>query len=557
MKVLTLLFFFWLSGSLFAEEAKIEINPTKPVVGESFQAFFRIFTDSSDEPLITFSPFNLEVIGKSNQGISTRTVYANGKLTVTREITIVYDLVAKRSGLAGLRDIRVQMGNKTIKHPMVNINILQEREEVPEVFVMADVSNKSVYLGQGILVRYYLYSKVPVNNLDVKKYPKLNNFLKRFLQEPDRSERVSVDGQLFLRSQIYGAKLFPEKIGELKIDPLYLSATYMKGGNHDPFGSFGMSGRMTKRTVSSEPVVIEVKPLPETGKTPEFTGLVGKHEFDLRIRNSRLIVNEPLEVKLTVSGGGALENLEAPKILSHPGLEEFESNGDLKIMNSDLATKVFDYTYLAKENMQLPARELTVTYFDPEKAKYVPVKLSIPEIVVAGGVAAPDKVDRESPAPAVAGPSEKKEEPQPKVLAEPVLFEAASWKKWLPLANLSLGVLAIVLALVWFIKKPNLSLHSSRHIPAAFKKDRFELGEFSRWLSPLILKTGKTPLTIIKEAQLSEESKRYFIDLLNGHDYKNYSTKGSESPYIYRSKHFKELGRYIESAKHENPSSPA
>lgn len=223
----------------YGDEVRVEINPTKPVAGRSFQAYFRVFTSEADDPLVNFSPGGVEVVGKSNQGISTRTIYANGKLTVTREITLVYDLVASRPGTSFLRDLTVQIGGKTLRHQAISIIILKEAEQLDDVFVMADVPKKSVFLGEGIIARYYLYSKVPVSNLDVKKYPKLNNFLKRFLQEPERTERVSVEGQLYMRTQIYAAKLFPEKIGEQKIDSLHLTATYPSSKSNDPFGAFG------------------------------------------------------------------------------------------------------------------------------------------------------------------------------------------------------------------------------------------------------------------------------------------------------------------------------
>lgn len=125
-----------------ADEVKIEINPTKPVAGEVFQAYFRIFTESDEEPSINFSPSGVEVVGKSNQGISTRTIYANGKLSVSREMTYVYDLVASKAGNSALRDITVQLGSKTLKHPMISLRILKEPEVQPEVFVMADVPKR-------------------------------------------------------------------------------------------------------------------------------------------------------------------------------------------------------------------------------------------------------------------------------------------------------------------------------------------------------------------------------------------------------------------------------
>lgn len=554
MKIISLLLMIIISLPVWANEVKVEINPTKPVAGEVFQAYFRIFTEIDDEPAINFSPSNIEVVGKSNQGISTRTIYANGKLTVTREMTVVYDLVSAKPGIANIRDITVQVGNKTIRHPTVTMSVLKEPEELADVFVMTDVPKKVLVIGEGVVARYYLYSKVPVSNLDIKKYPKLNGFLKRFLQEPERTERVSVDGQLYMRTQIYAAKLYPEKVGDLKIDPLQLSATYPSSRGGDPFGAFGMNRDFKTKTISSESIKIEVRPLPQP-IPPHFTGLVGPHEFQLQFGQSKLIVNEPLEIKLTVSGVGALENLEAPDLIQHPALEEFESNGDLKISDADNATKVFDYTFLAKENFNLPAKEITVSYFDPNSEKYVSTQLTIPEIVVAGGQPGQAKQPVQKDQPAA---QKTNVATQVRDLAAPLSVEEWQWKKWLPVVNFSLAAFAVLLSLGWMIKtKKFTGMKFSGDVPSTFKKGDFKLNEFVLWMTPLIRETGKSPLVIIKESPLPDESKRYFIDLLNANDYKDYSARKSQMEYKYQSGHFKELGRYIESARNENSSQPS
>ncbi|MFP5385486.1 MAG: hypothetical protein ACLGHN_05365 [Bacteriovoracia bacterium] len=550
MKSLLILLIVMFSSPLLANELKVEINPTKPVAGEVFQAYFRIFTDADEEPAINFSPSSVEVVGKSNQGISTRTVYANGKLTVTRELTIVYDLVAAKPGYAALRDIRVDLGGNIIKHPTVSFNVLKEAEEPSDVFVMADVPKKTLFLGEGVVVRYYLYSKVPVMNLDIKRYPKLNNFLKRFIQEPERTERVAVDGQLYMRTQIYAAKLYPEKTGELKVDSLQLSATYPNAKAGDPFGAFGLSKDYKTRSFKSETIKLQILPLPQPAP-PHFTGLVGQHDFQLQIGQNRLIVNEPLEVKLVVTGVGALENLEAPDLIDHPGLEEFETNGDLKISSAENATKVFDYTFLAKENLTLDPKEFTLSYFDPNTQKYVSTELKLPEIVVAGGQATEPEVKAEKRS--AIGDQSAPEKPKNGEFNGPADLSSSTWKTWLPYINLSLASLAVLISLGWIVRNQKFSLPAFHHdIPAAFKKGNFQISEFVQWISPLIKETGKSPSTIIKESPLPEESKRYFIDLLNSNDYKEYSLKKNKSEFRYQSGHFRELGKYIESIKNES-----
>jgi hypothetical protein len=541
----------------WANELKVEVAPNRPVAGEVFQVFFRIFTESGDEPNITFTPGSLEVVGKANQGISTRTVYANGKLTVTREITITYELIAPRVGNSYLRDIKVEVDGQVLRHPTIVLSVLKEPEEIPPLFVQADVPKKNLFIGEGVIVRYFLYSKVPINAVDIKKYPKLNHFLKRFLQEPDRSERVSVNGEVYLRTQIYAAKLFPESSGELKVDSLELTATYPVNQPGDPFASFGMGRSLKTKTFTSPAVKVQVIPLPQPAPA-HFTGLVGKHDFQLQFGQTKLIVNEPLELKLTVTGGGALENLEAPKFFENSALEEFESNGDLKITSADEATKIFDYTYLTRENIKIPGKTFVLHYFDPSQQRYVPVNVSLPEVEVAGGVRESKKGNADN---AVAKTIKKEaldeDKKQRDDKAGPVLNYAPNFKAWLPYFNALLAVISVLIALGWLMRSDSFSFgHTASAIPTNFKKGKFSLSEFTKWLSPLVEKTGKSPHAVIRESNLEGDTKNYFIALLNANDYKDYSGQKGKLDFTYHAGHFKKLASYIKSIKDENPSEP-
>lgn len=555
MRIFITIFMVLFSVQLWADEVKVEVTPPRPVAGEVFQVLFRVFTQSDAEPSINFSSSGLEVVGKSNQGVSTRTVYANGQLTVTREVMVVYEMVAAKPGTSFIRDINVGVDNKSFRHNSVAITVLKEPEQAADVFVKAEVPKTEIFLGEGITARYFLYSRVPVNNLDIKKYPKLNGFLKRFLQEAEHTERVSVNGEVYLRTQIYASKLFPEKVGTLKIDSLSLSATYPESGRHDPFGAFGLNRNYKTKTMNSEIIDIQVKALPQP-IPPHFTGLVGQHNFNLEFNQQKLIVNEPLEIKLTISGPGALEKLEAPPVLKHEGLEEFESTGDLKINDAASATKIFEYTFLAKQNLSIPSSKIVLSYLDPDTGRYVPHELTLPEITVAGGAA--------NPPPKSEGPESKKNGPlkeSPKKvtsLAAPIVDENFQWSQLLSKMNLALLAIAAGLACLWLVgTRPKMTLLSSHHIPSEFKKGRYNFGDLARWMSPLILKTGKSPSLIIKESELDEPAKAYFISLLETLDQREYASRKNEGQVPYNASHFKKLAAYIEKMKNEDHQQPA
>jgi len=551
MKIVTFLIFIFITFNSFANELKISVAPLKPAVNEVFQVTFRIFTDSDDDPQIKFSPDNLEVIGRGNQGISTRTIYANGKLSVTREINVTYEILGKKTGTSFLRDIRVTLDDKTLTHPVVPITILKQAEESPDIFLKADVPKSELYVGEGLVVRYYLYSKGPVNSVDIKKYPKLNNFLKRYLQEAERSERVSFNGEVYLRTQIYAAKLFPEKVGEFKVDPLSITATYSSLRSGDPFGAFGFNRSYKTKSLSSEPIKVIALPLPTP--IPEgFVGLVGKHSFELQFGKNRLIVNEPLEVKLTISGVGALENLEAPQVLKHPSFEEFETNGDLKIANSDVATKIFTYTFLPKDNAKIPGFQKLFYYFDADLKKYEAVPLNFPEIEVAGAKIVESR-DSKVTTPELMKKKDSDDESlriDSKFTDFNLIQSRISFKNFIPYMNIALATIAFLLLIVPIILKAKVrNFFNSDNIPKEFKKGHFDLSHFLKWITPLTEDSGKTPILLIQASDLSEDAKNYFISIIRDSESSQFSKEKIVFKFVYNPKHFKNLDKYIKSLK--------
>jgi hypothetical protein len=381
MKCLKIFFLILFPISLWGQ-VKISVNPPTPVKGEPFLIVFDCEIKGDTEPEISFDPSGLEILGRDSRGLSTRTIYSNGKLTVTREISYVYEAVAHKTGKVSLNDINVVIDN--IKHNKGNfsIDIANIRQEALPFFVSADVDNKELYVGEGINVRYYLYTKVPISSFDIKKFPKLEGFMKRFLQENDQGERVQVDGEIYRRNIIYSSRLYPEKAGRLVIDPLYFSVTY-SNEQLNPFGfGFGRADQKT-REIESKSIEIKVKDLPSP-KPQGYTGLVGDNEITLRASSASLMVNEPYEFKLTIIGDGALENIESPAIFPEGLMENFDMRSDLKIMTAEKAQKDISYTYIAKKAGEINAGVLTLYSFSPSRRDYIAHKLTLPVIKIAG-----------------------------------------------------------------------------------------------------------------------------------------------------------------------------
>lgn len=550
MKVFLVLLVF-LMTSAYADKIKVKVTPRQPVLNDTFNVDFTIETQSDEEPLISFNPINVEVISRSAPSVSTRATYINGEVSVKRSVSYTYEMLAKRPGSAYLNLIRVQLGDKKISHPSKLIQVLKVAARPKRIFVRAEVNKTKVYVGESIIVRYYLYNRqdVPITNADIKKFPKLDKFLKRFHQESMNQQRISDNGEIYSRRLMYTAQLFGQKPGDYSIDSLSMKIGYSTGRNS--LGNFGFNlqlGKRMSKTIRSPEIDITVMPLP--GQIPSnYTGLVGKHEFNLAVPRNRFITNEPIEMEMMVSGGGALELFEAPSIISNSEIEEFEKSGDLVVKQDFTAQKKIKYTYLGRDTVTLPERYLELSYFNVESKEFENVKLKIPEIKIAGGSSQVkiEKVQDKNTVP---------------VNASEALGKVESKPKWIPLYSvvntyiyyaseiivLALGLLLLLLGYTLY-RFVNFSGLKELSVFDEVYKYGVTYARLHKILS--LIDTEMKMLDIIDKVELDEKSKVYLKDLVRKLD-ESYNDQESKTVLKCKKNIFKKLEKSINDEFREN-----
>jgi hypothetical protein len=386
LKTAGIIFALLFNASLFSQDKiTVETAGIKPTVGEGFTLEFHIESDEDGEPQLSFTPVNATVLGQEFLGSSMSTVYSNGKLTTKNEKIVGVTLSAKAEGRMGLTGIKAEINGKVIRMDSVWLNAYVTPPEAVPLFILAVPSKKRVYKNEAILLRYYVYTKVNVGNQDIKEYPKLNHFMKRYLQESSDPERVEYNGDIYVRSLLYSSILYPEVVQKLVIDPLKVNVTYFTG-RPDPFGLGMGSGRQINKLLTSTPINVEVLGLPAANLKPGFTGLVGKHQVEFQLNKTKVLVNEPIEATLKITGPGNLEAMEAPTLISDPNIESFESNSQFEPGSGVQSSRTFQLTFLPRTAVKLPAKNVPITFFNPESGEYESVQVSIPAIEVVGGV---------------------------------------------------------------------------------------------------------------------------------------------------------------------------
>lgn len=544
-------------------EVEVVVEPKEGIINESFFVTFKVKVTGNEEPYISFTPYGASVLGKRSQGLSISTTVINGKISTSKEQAIVYELLAEKSGQVYLRNIKMELGDRTIPVKEVRINILNEARRVPDAFLEAEASKTRVYIGEGFDVNYYLYFKSQLSANDIKEFPKLNKFIKRFHHINSPVETVQYKGQVLKRILIYSARVYPEKVGSAVLDPMKISVQIHEA-DYTGFG-FG-SQRYRNKDISSPRVEMEILPLPTEGVPSSFTGLVGEHDFSLSVPKSKYLVNEPIELKLEVRGKGAVENFDAPVIYADNNLEQFDTKSDVSELDSQSAKKVFEYTLLARGPVNIPAREMALAYFDPSSGKYVEKKISIPALEV-GGVAAASNAGSSPKEEAVAPtpqtddngflnsffkPSKSIQKNQLGLVAPSLKGEGRWFDKGLLVLNgvLTLGLFGILGQ--WFYagrkyKGPVSQYALIRSDIKHLKNKGLSYPELYRVLSALdktnkMAAGGISIINVINESHLTSDSKEYFKNALNFTEGGAYAqSKRSDRSLKFEKKHFNDL----------------
>ncbi|MBT3583313.1 MAG: hypothetical protein HN509_00285 [Halobacteriovoraceae bacterium] len=562
---IVLLLLFLMPFSLWAENLKVRLEPANPIMNETFNLIFRIETESDGQPYISFDPGGIKVIGREQRGVSRRVTIINGKMTSSREITYVYELISERSGTQTIKDISVEVGGTTLKAANKRINIYAKAKQAKNIFLLAEVSKKKVYIGEGIDLRYYLYYRIPViqGRVETVAFPKLNKFLKRFHTINRPAETVEYNGTVYKRELSYSARLYPEKVGKATIDTLKLRVPYSK--SQSPFSRFGFSfNQIRTKTVQNKKVKIEVLPLPAENVPPNFTGLIGDHDIKIILNKNRYLVNEAMEFKFEIQGPGALENYDAPRFYINENLEEFDTKSDLAAINQFKGRKSFDYTFLARGALNIEERELELWFFDPEGKRYFSKILVLPSLSVSGGNGKitqnyqknnsdSDAAQVESSPGNIGQNVEKTPVVTPQKFIAPIFTPQLSKLElpWISYLNNLLGLLLIFLLgeqlyYLYFRKQRN---DAYGMLVSGFKADNWEYSNVFHLLHPLKGEEERLEDSI-RNSPLSENAKKYFLKILKVSEQKSYKGKEAKKSPKFNKDYFGELKKVLD--KDEN-----
>lgn len=383
LKFYITLFFTLSSIVLFAQEPKLSVSLSKNKLGlnQRLRVEFSINKQGADN----FKPpafKNFKVIQGPSQSVSQS--WINGKVSFSQSYT--YIIKPKRKGELIIESASINIAGGTIDSKLMKVIVL-DPVDIPDnpndpnyiaeqnIHLVAEVSKSKPYVGEGIYVEYRLYvsENVSVYDTSVTEAPQYNGFWNQEIKITGFPVKMGkYNGEKYRYIVLQKALLIPTKSGKLTIDPMKMDIVIgVPTGRADFFGNV-MTKNITKE-FSSPKKIISPKNLPIEGKPENFTGAVGKFNFDVSLSKDALKANESSQIKIAVSGKGNLKLFELPTVETPAELEKYQperkekvnvSTGGLSGSVSDIYTVVPQY----KGKYKIPSVQFS--YFDPNKEKY-------------------------------------------------------------------------------------------------------------------------------------------------------------------------------------------
>ncbi|UCG27417.1 MAG: protein BatD [Bacteroidales bacterium] len=385
-----------LSTQLFAQDVEVTASaPDVVSIGEQFRLTISVNTKVS-----SFNPpdlSNFYILMGPSTSFNQSTQIINNKMTRSVSYTYTYVLQATREGEFEIGPAQVTVKNNTYKSNSLKIEVVkgdipaaggeqpadqsgqpgaQAGEE--DLYLRVLVDRNTVYQGEHIVATVKIYSRINLSGLDNAKFPSFNGFLREDIETPPlRSlERENVNGVIYGTGVLQRVVLYPQKTGELEIDPMELECLIQQRVQRDTrsfFDDFFDSFQTLKQTIKSPPVTITVKPLPP-GSPDSFNGGVGQLKMNATIDKTEVKENDAVTLKIIFSGNGNLKLLESPGIDFPPDFETYDPKITTNLSHAVSGTsgnKTFEYLVVPRHagNFRIPPVEFT--YFDPRQNDYL------------------------------------------------------------------------------------------------------------------------------------------------------------------------------------------
>lgn len=390
--------------------------PQQVAVGQQFRLTYTVNSQDVSNFHIGQIPSDaFEILMGPSTSTQSSFSMVNGRTTQSSSVTYTYILSALKNGTFTIPAATINVDGSQISSNALKIQVSgtaqsnggraqggrpQQQEELrsagstisgSDLFIQVSASKKRVYEQEPVLLTYKVYTLVALTQLE-GKMPDLKGFHTQEIPLPqEKSFKIEqFNGRNYKTVTWSQYVMFPQMSGKLQVPPITFNGIVLQQNrNVDPFEAFfnGGSGYIeVKKQIQAPGVNIEVDPLPT--RPTGFSGGVGKFSMKTEIDKTELKTNDPLTIRVTITGTGNMKLMKAPEVKFTKDFDTYDVKvtDKTKLTTSGLeGSMIYEYLAVPRHLGKYHVPPVEFTYFDTKEKQYKTLTSEAYDLAVAKG----------------------------------------------------------------------------------------------------------------------------------------------------------------------------
>ncbi len=309
-------------------------------------------------------------VGVRYVGPSTQLSIVNGK--TSSSVTHHFTVVPRREGTFALGPITLQADGQVLQAGTATLQVAPGAAAAApageQLRLELAVPRTSVYLHERVPFTVTLrVGDVRVSDVQYPRVPGDGFTVEPFGQPSQRQE--SRDGGTFQVVEFRGA-LTPARTGTVTVGPASMSMSRVTERANARHGFF--FGGMTEEPfeLASQPVVLDVLPLPDEGKPADFSGAVGRFALEVRAAPHDVVAGDPVTLTYTISGDGDSSSVAPPALAGNDALRVYPVQPASAAPGAPAGARRFEQVVIPQQPGTLRLPPVRFSWFDPEAHAY-------------------------------------------------------------------------------------------------------------------------------------------------------------------------------------------
>jgi len=392
-------------------EVTASIQPDQGIT-ESQTLRLVVKVDGTGSPEIGAPPLtglvNLQIVGGPDRRLDS--VWRNGRFSSTS--TLVYTLLPGAAGPAEIPALTIQVDGRPHSTEPIRFEVSRvvagapprtltrqqrgrtETGEDADVFIRSKIGSTEVWAGESVPLTVSLYTAERVTTPSLTRQPSLSSFWVENIDVNSDAEsyKATVEGRRYLVYPLVRKVLVPQTSGRIEIEPFVMQIPVQTRGGGDMFDFFSFS-RNRPVVRKTQPLVLNVRPLPSAGRPDDFGGAVGSYKLRVSLDRQEADVNEALALTASVEGEGLLRAVQPPVFDVPPDLKVFDPKvgSTSRIVQGKMTSrKTWEWVLVPLTPGELKLPEVRFPFFDTATGRYVVARQQPPSLVVRRGAPAAD-----------------------------------------------------------------------------------------------------------------------------------------------------------------------